>query len=179
MRAAPRWLPFGVAFLLIGLLTAAFARNLDTSRCALGLAAASALVLGASWFAVGRLLLVPVLAPLAAAWLLYFAAATAAYLKERRAREEAIAMFSRFVNPHVVQQLMERGGLQGAGQTREVTLLFSDIRGFTTLSETRTPQEVVAVLNRYFTLQVDASFARGSLDKFIGDAIMPSGGAPR
>jgi adenylate cyclase len=89
--------------------------------------------------------------------------------------------FAHYVPPAVVDDLVaDAGKLQLGGEKRELTVLFSDIRGFTTLSEAMAPEELVKLMNEYFTVMTAKVFEhRGSLDKYIGDAIMAIFGAPR
>jgi adenylate cyclase len=82
------------------------------------------------------------------------------------------------VSPEVAAQLLRDGTTLG-GQEREVTILFADLRGFTTLSEQLAPRELLTLLNRYLDRMSTAIEAQGGvIDKFIGDAIMALFGAP-
>jgi adenylate cyclase len=99
-----------------------------------------------------------------------------------RARAEAIQQsFSRYLAPHVVQSLVnDPGSVRLGGERRQATMLFADIRGFTSLAETLAPERVVEILNTYFDVAVRIIFEyEGLLDKFYGDGMMAVFGAPR
>lgn len=89
-------------------------------------------------------------------------------------------IFSKYVSKEVVSEIMQNPEeIKLGGEEREVTVFFSDIRGFTTISESMSSPKLVSVLNRYFTLMTDEVIKnRGTLDKYIGDAIMAFWGAP-
>ena len=90
------------------------------------------------------------------------------------------AQFQRLLSPNLVDQVVAgKLTLEKGGALQEVTALFTDIRGFTAMSERQAPQDIVRMLNEYFELMVDVLFKQqGTLDKFVGDEIIGLFGAP-
>jgi adenylate cyclase len=99
-------------------------------------------------------------------------------LTERKKLEAQRRLFERMVSPAVIDQL-DPDSLQLGGKRVDITVLFADIRGFTTYSESMPPEELVRILNRYLAAMAEAVLAQeGTIDKFMGDAIMAWFNAP-
>lgn len=112
---------------------------------------------------------------------LYIGAVAHNYLQELSERKRITSIFGRYVAPQVVNEILENGedGLKLGGSRKDVTVLFVDIRGFTTLSESVEPEQIVEILNEYLDLTANCIFDYGgTLDKFIGDATMAIYNAP-
>ena len=100
---------------------------------------------------------------------------------KRLAREEvARANYSRFMPEYVVKQLLDNpASFKLGGTNQKITVLFADIRGFTSISEKENPEKVVGLLNKFFSAMTDIIFENhGTLDKYIGDGLMALFGAP-
>lgn len=140
---------------------------------------AAELVLGKFLYAHGYIMQLLVL-PLALVDI-FIAYVAGKYIVERRKRREAVDAFKKYVAPQVVDEVSKSGefNLTLGGEKRDIAVMFVDIRGFTPMSESLQPEQVVEILNEYLTLTTNSIFRySGTLDKFIGDATMAIFNAP-
>ena len=100
-------------------------------------------------------------------------------IEQLRLKERIRETFGKYIDPRIVEGLIDRPALAAEGQRRVMTVLFCDVKGFSSTSEGMTPQGLVKVMNRYFsTMSAPIRRHEGIIDKYIGDAIMAYWGPP-
>jgi adenylate cyclase len=126
------------------------------------------------------LIYIEVVAPIGAIFSNYLAVFFYRFIIEQKEKAGIKKAFGVYVNPHVVEQIAKNPeGLKLGGEIREMTVLFSDVEGFTSISENLSPKELVSLLNIYLTAMTENIMKYdGTVDKYEGDAIMAFWGAP-
>ena len=169
--------------LIMGLLVIAFAPKFGpVTLVGVGALFASVLI-GISWyFYTQHRLLIDFTYPLMSTTSIYLTLIFSSFVREQQQRKQIRTAFSQYMSPALVEQLAQSPErLVLGGEEREMTIMFSDMRGFTSISETykSDPQGLTALMNRFLTPLTNAILARkGTIDKYMGDAIMAFWNAP-
>jgi len=183
--AQPHWAPgANFAFMLgLGLLIALLMPYLRSVKLAAvtGVMAVLLIVVNAlAWYL--ALWILPLALPLLMLAALAMVNLSYGFLVEERRRRQLKTVFSEYVPPSLVDQLSQDPAFATrimAGERREMTVLFADIRGFSSISESLAPADLKALLNRFFTPLTRVIFeAGGTIDKYVGDMVMAFWGAP-
>jgi adenylate cyclase len=180
--------PYGVvlefaAALVLGLLVITFAPMFGpVVLVAIGALFAS-LLIGACWYFYSQQrLLIDFTYPLLSTTAIYLTLIFSSFVREQAQRRQIRSAFGQYLSPALVEQLaLSPEKLVLGGEEREMTIMFSDVRGFTAISESykHDPQGLTALMNRFLTPLTNAILARnGTVDKYMGDAIMAFWNAP-
>ena len=171
------------AAIVLGILVIAFAPLFGpVTLVAVGALFASLLV-GTSWyFYTQHRLLIDFTYPLLSTTSIYLTLIFTSFVREQAQRRQIRSAFGQYLSPALIEQLAQSPEkLVLGGEEREMTIMFSDVRGFTTISESfkSDPQGLTALMNRFLTPLTNAILARkGTIDKYMGDAIMAFWNAP-
>ncbi|MDX1443199.1 MAG: adenylate/guanylate cyclase domain-containing protein [Gammaproteobacteria bacterium] len=174
----------GAHMALLGLLgiiiTLVLARFSVVPATAITLGLAIAVVAANLWFWTSADFIVPLASPLLFIFLLFTALILYGLLIESRGKRYLSQMFGQYIPPELVEEMNEEGGdISMEGDSREMTVLFSDVRGFTSISEGLSPKQLTHLMNEFLTpLTRDIHEHRGTIDKYMGDAVMAFWGAP-
>ncbi len=143
-------------------------------------AIATGLTLADKYFFFGKGSIVSVAFPLLQTIITYMGLTFYKYFTEERSKKELRQTFSKYVSPSIVEEILkDPKNLELGGRKERVTVFFSDVRGFTTISEKLDPRALSDLLNSYLTPMTDLVFEnKGTLDKYMGDAVMAFFGAP-
>jgi adenylate cyclase len=171
------------AAIVLGILVIAFAPLFGpVTLVAVGALFASLLV-GTSWyFYTQHRLLIDFTYPLLSTTSIYLTLIFTSFVREQAQRRQIRSAFGQYLSPALIEQLAQSPEkLVLGGEEREMTIMFSDVRGFTAISESfkSDPQGLTALMNRFLTPLTNAILARkGTIDKYMGDAIMAFWNAP-
>ena len=129
---------------------------------------------------VARLLWVDIFPVIGAIFLVYLAVLIFQNISERKEKQRVRNLFGKYVSPDVMEKVLGQDQeISLFGEKKNLTVLFADIRGFTSFSERNTPEDTFVFLNRILSIMTGAVFKhKGTLDKFIGDEVMAIYGAP-
>ena len=170
-----------LTILLVGVPLAVLLPKLSALAATLATAVVLALLLGVNaWVWQARNLVLPLAGPLVMLAGLYFLDVVWGFFGETRHRQLMTSLFGTYVPKEIVAEMAEHPNEYSMhGQSLDMTVLFADIRDFTSIAETRTPQDLKDLINTYFTrMTICIQDKRGTVDKYIGDAIMAFWGAP-
>src|SRR5882672_5717079 len=171
------------AAMVLGLLVIAVAPLFGPASLVAVGAMFATLLIGTSWyFYTQQRLLIDFTYPLLSTTLIYLTLIFASFVREQAQRRQIRSAFGRYLSPALVEQLAQSPEkLVLGGEEREMTIMFSDMRGFTSISESfkNDPQGLTALMNRFLTPLTNAILERkGYIDKYMGDAIMAFWNAP-